>query len=246
MKTPFCKCDNIDNPREQLNLYNTVECPQVRMTLWKHLTSWKQKGTMSTLKWLLLLLLLEASQLQPFFMSAPDNPGFKTTTEKLILSSMENATAFMEKNLQKTTLISILSLRAVEEVEPLIQSGFWKFPQTWTHTNASLVYQSFNSSDSSSQKHTAKCIAMLLGTRKKLFKHTQHYMDIFCSNMMDVNQKIEATGYANNTRDLFMKNIVLCGRGGYADFYKLQWLKYILSWQNPQKGCFGTASEYCF
>lgn len=32
---------------------------------------------------------------------------------------------------------------------------------------------------------------------------------------------------------------MLCGIGGFSDFYKLRWLEAILSWQKPQEGCFG-------
>ena len=39
---------------------------------------------------------------------------------------------------------------------------------------------------------------------------------------------------------------MLCGIGGFSDFYKLRWLEAILSWQKPQEGCFGTPGELPF
>ncbi|XP_059886984.1 UPF0764 protein C16orf89 homolog [Delphinus delphis] len=74
---------------------------------------------------------------------------------------------------------------------------------------------------------------------KGLFRQSQHYMNLFCANMMDLNRRAEAIGYAYPTRDLFMENIMFCGISGFSKFYKLRWLEAILSWQKPQKGCFG-------
>ncbi|XP_007937909.1 UPF0764 protein C16orf89 homolog [Orycteropus afer afer] len=81
--------------------------------------------------------------------------------------------------------------------------------------------------------------ARMVGCTKGLFRHSQHYLDVFCANMMDLNRRVEAVGYAYPTRDLFMENIMLCGIAGFADFYKLPWLEAILSWQKPREGCFG-------
>lgn len=41
---------------------------------------------------------------------------------------------------------------------------------------------------------------------KGLFRQSQHYMDLFCANMMDLNQRAEAAGYAYPIRDIFMEN----------------------------------------
>ncbi|MBZ3879699.1 UPF0764 protein C16orf89-like protein [Sciurus carolinensis] len=81
--------------------------------------------------------------------------------------------------------------------------------------------------------------ARMQGCTKGLFGQSQHYIRVFCANMMDLNQRAEAIGYAYPTRDLFMENIMFCGISGFSDFYKLQWLEAILSWQKPQEGCFG-------
>ncbi|KAM5331013.1 UPF0764 protein C16orf89 homolog isoform 2-T2 [Glossophaga mutica] len=81
--------------------------------------------------------------------------------------------------------------------------------------------------------------ARMKGCTNGLFRQSQHYMNLFCANMMDLNQRAEAIGYAYPSRDVFMENIMLCGIGGFSDFYKLRWLEAILSWQKPQEGCFG-------
>ncbi|XP_032957631.1 UPF0764 protein C16orf89 homolog isoform X2 [Rhinolophus ferrumequinum] len=78
-----------------------------------------------------------------------------------------------------------------------------------------------------------------MGCTTGLFHQSQHYMNLFCANMMDLNRRAEAIGYAYPTRDIFMENIMFCGIGGFSDFYKLPWLEAILSWQKPQEGCFG-------
>ncbi|XP_021100097.1 UPF0764 protein C16orf89 homolog isoform X7 [Heterocephalus glaber] len=77
------------------------------------------------------------------------------------------------------------------------------------------------------------------GCTKGLFSQSQHYISIFCANMMDLNQRAEAIRYAYPIQDLFMENIMFCGIGGFSDFYKRRWLEAILSWQKPQEGCFG-------
>ncbi|XP_036135632.1 UPF0764 protein C16orf89 homolog [Molossus molossus] len=81
--------------------------------------------------------------------------------------------------------------------------------------------------------------ARMKGCTRGLFRQSQHYMNLFCANMMDLNRRAEAIGYAYPTRDIFMENIMLCGIGGFSDFYKLRWLEAILSWQKLQEGCFG-------
>ncbi|XP_070635709.1 UPF0764 protein C16orf89 homolog isoform X2 [Bos indicus] len=81
--------------------------------------------------------------------------------------------------------------------------------------------------------------ARMRGCTKGLFRQSQRYMNVFCANMMDLNRRADAIGYAYPTRDIFMENIVFCGMSGFSDFYKLRWLQAILSWQKPQEGCFG-------
>ncbi|CAH6786769.1 UPF0764 protein C16orf89 homolog [Phodopus roborovskii] len=81
--------------------------------------------------------------------------------------------------------------------------------------------------------------ARMQGCTEGLFHHSQHYMDVFCANMMELNRRAEAIGYTYPTQDLFMENIMFCGMAGFSDFYKLRWLEAILSWQKPLVGCFG-------
>ncbi|XP_059125132.1 UPF0764 protein C16orf89 homolog isoform X1 [Peromyscus eremicus] len=81
--------------------------------------------------------------------------------------------------------------------------------------------------------------ARMQGCTEGLFRQSQHYMNVFCANMMELNRRAEAMGYAYPTQDLFMENIMFCGMAGFSDFYKLRWLEAILSWQKPQLGCFG-------
>ncbi|XP_041605760.1 UPF0764 protein C16orf89 homolog isoform X2 [Vulpes lagopus] len=78
-----------------------------------------------------------------------------------------------------------------------------------------------------------------MGCTEGLFRQSQHYMNLFCANMMDLNWRAEAIGYAYSTRDIFMENIMFCGISGFLDFYKLRWLEAILNWQKSQEGCFG-------
>ncbi|XP_031220474.1 UPF0764 protein C16orf89 homolog isoform X2 [Mastomys coucha] len=166
----------------------------------------------------------------------------------------------------------------LREFQPSIQPGFWKLPDAWTRTNASLVYPWLEPLDSFSEESSDTCLVQLLGTGQPcslsnfcrtlmtkagcsgyslshqllfflwarmqgctegLFLQSQHYMDIFCANMIDLNHRAEAIGYAYPTQDLFMENIMFCGMAGFSDFYKLRWLEAILGWQNPQVGCFG-------
>lgn len=44
------------------------------------------------------------------------------------------------------------------------------------------------------------------GCTEGLFHQSQHYIDIFCANMMELNRRAEAVGYTYRTRDLFMEN----------------------------------------
>lgn len=44
------------------------------------------------------------------------------------------------------------------------------------------------------------------GCTEGLFRQSQHYMNVFCANMMELNRRAEAIGYAYPTQDLFMEN----------------------------------------
>ncbi|XP_035876848.1 UPF0764 protein C16orf89 homolog isoform X2 [Phyllostomus discolor] len=48
--------------------------------------------------------------------------------------------------------------------------------------------------------------ARMKGCTNGLFHQSPHYMNLFCANMMDLNQRVEAIGYAYPSRDIFMEN----------------------------------------
>ncbi|XP_068946148.1 UPF0764 protein C16orf89 homolog [Petaurus breviceps papuanus] len=81
-------------------------------------------------------------------------------------------------------------------------------------------------------------IAKMKECSNDLFLQSKYYMDIFCSNMMELNLKIEKNGSLFLNKSIFMINIMLCGFSGYSDFYKIQWIKTILKWQNAEEGCY--------
>ncbi|KAF5889042.1 UPF0764 protein C16orf89 [Clarias magur] len=90
------------------------------------------------------------------------------------------------------------------------------------------------------------CTRMLNGELKLLPVNitVQHYHRIFCSNMMRSNQEISTKGLTGQIQDIFMENILLCGLGGFSDFYKAAWLQHILTWQDKELGCFGKDDDY--
>ena len=45
-----------------------------------------------------------------------------------------------------------------------IKPGFWKLPRAWTHTEASMVYPTFEQEDSFSEELSDLCLVQLLGT----------------------------------------------------------------------------------
>uniref|UniRef100_A0A7N9D5V3 Chromosome 16 open reading frame 89 n=1 Tax=Macaca fascicularis TaxID=9541 RepID=A0A7N9D5V3_MACFA len=252
----------------------------------------------------------------------------------------------LEAAIQRSLLYLKLSdPKYLREFQLTLQPGFWKLPHAWIHTNASLVYPTFEPQDSFSEESSDGCLVQLLGTgaarfsksrcrtaifslatptpswvsgiywefqelqlggwiatwedagqgqcsilnsleplsprtdssepcglsdlcrslmtkpgcsgyclshqmlfflwarmrgcTQGPFQQSQDYINLFCANMMDLNRRAEAIGYAYPTRDIFMENIMFCGMGGFSDFYKLQWLEAILSWQKQREGCFG-------
>ncbi|XP_006874974.1 PREDICTED: UPF0764 protein C16orf89 homolog [Chrysochloris asiatica] len=183
---------------------------------------------------------------------------------------------------RSTSYLKLSDPTYLQEFQPIIQPGFWKLPHSWTRTNASMVYPTFETEDAFSENHSDHCLVQLLGTgmdgsqpcrlpdfcrtlmtrtgcsgyslshqliyflfarmigcTKGPFQQNQHYMDLFCANMMNLNQRVEVARYPYPTQDLFMENIMLCGFGGFVDFYKFPWLEAILRWQKQREGCFG-------
>uniref|UniRef100_A0ACB8FK71 Uncharacterized protein n=2 Tax=Sphaerodactylus townsendi TaxID=933632 RepID=A0ACB8FK71_9SAUR len=71
-----------------------------------------------------------------------------------------------------------------------------------------------------------------------LFRDTQYYKNVFCASMKKINIDAEKEARLNTLGDLFVENILLCGLAGFSDLYQPRWLKIILNWQKPRKGCF--------
>ncbi|XP_034749395.1 UPF0764 protein C16orf89 homolog [Etheostoma cragini] len=85
------------------------------------------------------------------------------------------------------------------------------------------------------------CTNLLKGdTRASRVNITERsYQKIFCSNMMKTNQDIIRDGLTEQTVDIFIENILVCGLAGFSDFYKVDWLQHILRLQDEEVGCFG-------
>uniref|UniRef100_UPI0037E9891B UPF0764 protein C16orf89 homolog n=1 Tax=Semicossyphus pulcher TaxID=241346 RepID=UPI0037E9891B len=85
------------------------------------------------------------------------------------------------------------------------------------------------------------CTNLLKGdTRASRTNMTErNYERIFCSNMMKTNQDIIKDGLTEQTVDIFIENILICGLVGFSDFYKADWLQHILRLQDEEVGCFG-------
>ncbi|MCI4385444.1 hypothetical protein PGIGA_G00050600 [Pangasianodon gigas] len=90
------------------------------------------------------------------------------------------------------------------------------------------------------------CTGMLKGEVRlsRVNITVEHYQRIFCSNMMKSNQEMGIKGFSEQTQDIFMENILLCGLAGFSDFYKAAWLQHILAWQDKELGCFGKREDY--
>ncbi|CAM2707161.1 unnamed protein product [Rotaria socialis] len=71
-------------------------------------------------------------------------------------------------------------------------------------------------------------------------KNLKYLEDQYCSNIyLDAQLNIEE----NRNQDLFLEQLLLCSIIGYEDFLRFDWFDAILSWQEPQYGCFSSASE---
>ncbi|XP_033944815.1 UPF0764 protein C16orf89 homolog [Pseudochaenichthys georgianus] len=85
------------------------------------------------------------------------------------------------------------------------------------------------------------CTNLLKGdTRESRANMTEaSYQKLYCSNMMKANQDIFRDGITEQTVDIFIENILICGLSGFSDFYKADWLQHILRLQDEEAGCFG-------
>lgn len=61
----------------------------------------------------------------------------------------------------------------------------------------------------------------------------------FCANMLVEAESTAKANYPQDRRDLFMEQQALCGVLGYIDFFRLEWLHEMLSWQWLPRGCWG-------
>uniref|UniRef100_A0A8C5V4B5 Chromosome 16 open reading frame 89 n=1 Tax=Microcebus murinus TaxID=30608 RepID=A0A8C5V4B5_MICMU len=197
-----------------------------------------------------------------------------------LLSLRVGALAAKLESLLQTSIfyLKLSDPEYLREFQPTLLPGFWKLPRAWTHTDASLVYPTFEAEDSFSEDSSDACLVELLGTRNDssqpcglsdscralmtkpgcsayclshqllfflwarmkgctegLFRQSQHYIDLFCANMMDLNRRAEAIGFAYPTRDIFMENIM------FVDWRLLdsttRWLRH-RSWQKGAGRCF--------
>ncbi|KAK3797231.1 hypothetical protein RRG08_030457 [Elysia crispata] len=62
--------------------------------------------------------------------------------------------------------------------------------------------------------------------------------DTFCANMLAEANLIADNNFPPKVQDLFMEQAALCGMLGYREFFNSDWLMKILSWQDPQDGCY--------
>lgn len=60
---------------------------------------------------------------------------------------------------------------------------------------------------------------------------------------MKSNQDIFKNAITGQMQDIFIENILLCGLVGFSDFYNLDWLQSILTWQDQEAGCFGKEED---
>ncbi|TNM97101.1 hypothetical protein fugu_015257 [Takifugu bimaculatus] len=85
------------------------------------------------------------------------------------------------------------------------------------------------------------CTSMLKGyARASQANMTERgYERIYCSNMMKINQDIFRDSLKETRIDIFMENILFCGLAGFSDFFKPDWLQWIIQRQDKDLGCFG-------
>ncbi|XP_037360478.1 UPF0764 protein C16orf89 homolog [Talpa occidentalis] len=162
--------------------------------------------------------------LQPGFWKLPT--AWTRTTASLVYPKLEAQDSFSEEHSDQC-LVQLLGT-GTDSHQPCRVSDFCRTlmtkPSCWGY---SLSHQLL-----------FFLMARMKGCTEGLFFQSQSYMSRFCANMMDLNHRVEAVGYAYPVRDIFMENIMFCGISGFSDFYKLKWLEAILGWQK-QQGCFG-------
>nr|XP_017195285.2 UPF0764 protein C16orf89 homolog isoform X3 [Oryctolagus cuniculus] len=140
---------------------------------------------------------------------------------------VEKLEALLPRSLRYLQLSDPQYLR---EFRPAVQPGFWKLPHTWTRTNASLVYSTWEPQDLFSEGSSDRCLD---GRRPSLQA---------LGPMQDPHDEAGLLGLLPVPPDALLplgQDVMFCGLAGFSDFYKHRWLEAIVSWQRPQEGCFG-------
>ncbi|XP_072464599.1 UPF0764 protein C16orf89-like isoform X2 [Notamacropus eugenii] len=161
--------------------------------------------------------------LQPEFWKLP--LSWSNTSSSMIYSKFDNSNSFPEK---LSDSCMTLLLGSTENSQPC----------NVTKLCTELMTAPRQSGGELVRQLSYFQIAKMKKCSSDLFRQSKHYMDILCSNMMELNLKIEKNGSLFQNKNIFMINIMLCGFSGYSDFYKIHWIKNILSWQNSKEGCY--------
>lgn len=81
---------------------------------------------------------------------------------------------------------------------------------------------------------------------QKAFQYSQPDIDSLsadiCANLLRDVEDFSAHGLVLEDQDIFMEDAALCGMLGYRQFFRLEWITAILSWQR-KSGCFGDYRE---
>lgn len=86
----------------------------------------------------------------------------------------------------------------------------------------------------------SSCEKYRLYRRISCDKNLQIYEDYYCANIYaDARYNLQN----NINQDLFLEQLLLCSMIGYEEFLRYDWFDHVLSWQDPQYGCFSDASE---
>ncbi|XP_074052430.1 UPF0764 protein C16orf89 homolog [Macrotis lagotis] len=63
--------------------------------------------------------------------------------------------------------LNLSDSKYLREFKETLQPAFWKLPHSWSHTNASMIYSKFDTSDPFSEELSGSCMTFLLGTKKE-------------------------------------------------------------------------------
>jgi hypothetical protein len=71
-------------------------------------------------------------------------------------------------------------------------------------------------------------------------KNFNYFENLFCANIYEDAK----SNILNGTKqDLFLEQLLLCLIIGYKEFLRFDWFNIILTWQQPEYGCFSSDSE---